>query len=413
MPENLKRKVKRAAFGSLAGLLALLLLMQAIFLVVVGGERWVDHTHGVRLAAERLRAGIGNAEAAQRFVLLFGDTTAQARYEAARAETLGALDTMARMVRDNPAQVERVEALRPYVTRRLEDLGRALELELAGDHAGALAAAREGAARAAPIPAALAELQSVEAGLLAKREGRVEMLRLVFVGGGIAMALLLGGLLWRQFGAAVAEVEREERARRELEDLLAEKLRLLREVNHRVGNSLAMVGALLHVQTRASGDDRVRGALEEARTRVNAVGKVHQRIMNAGTVDTLDLGSHLPALCDEVGASLGRPGELVGQVQGAAVVPVETGVALSLLVNELATPALLARPGDWPMGPLRVQVRHTQAGLALTVEDPEGHLDADTDEARSMVIGALSGQLGAAGPTGDGKRFTLDIPLAA
>lgn len=367
MGEALRRSLRVAAVGTLAGIAGLLVMMQAVFAVVVGGEAWVDHTHGVRLQAERL-------------------ATAVAEGGAGRARALALADHLAWLVRDNPAQAARAEALRPLLAANTPT-------------------------RAADVAAALAAIQAVEAELLARREGRVQVLRVVFAFGGVAMGAMLAWLLWRQYRLAAGQAAEEEQARLRLEALLDEKLRLLKEVNHRVGNSLAMVGALLHVQTRGAADGAAKSALEEARARVNAVGKVHQRIMNAGTVDTLDLAQHLPALCDELGASLGQDGQLVGRVAGDAVVPVETGVALSLLVNELATPALLARPAEGHGAPVRVYVRPGEGSLLVTVTDPAGSLPAASggDEVRAMVLSALVAQLGAVVANDAGREVTLRV----
>ncbi|WP_162306037.1 sensor histidine kinase [Oleisolibacter albus] len=430
MSEELKLRVRRAAFGTLAALALLLILLQGIFAVVVGGERWVDHTHDVRLTAQRLATALGTAEAAQRAQLLFGDHLSLPRYQLARQDTIEALDRLHRLVQDNPDQVAAVAALRPLVERRLTDLARTLDLAGGGARDAAITFAREAAQRALPIPERLAAIQAAEGKLLAEREGRVEILRLVFLAGGIAMAVLLGLLLWRQFRRAVSEAEREIVERANLERVLEEKLGLLREINHRVGNSLAMVGALLHIQTTGAADTRIRTALQEARARVTAVGRVHQRLMNAGTVDTLDLAEHLPALCDEIVLALDRTGQIDSRVRGSIVVPVETGVALSLLINELAAATLLARGSAEP-GPLRLALRREGEAILLTLTDPAGCLPEDllgphrldrTGDwdapggqemgVRSMVVAALLGQLGATPVLKpDSSELRLTIPV--
>jgi two-component sensor histidine kinase len=53
---------------------------------------------------------------------------------------------------------------------------------------------------------------------------------------------------------------------------------LLREVNHRVGNSLQIIASLLHLQANSSTQDDVKAALTNAMGRVAAVAQVHRRL---------------------------------------------------------------------------------------------------------------------------------------
>ena len=60
--------------------------------------------------------------------------------------------------------------------------------------------------------------------------------------------------------------------------LAAERELLLREVNHRVGNSLQIIASLLHLQASRASQDDVKAALTNAMGRVAAVAQVHRRL---------------------------------------------------------------------------------------------------------------------------------------
>ena len=53
---------------------------------------------------------------------------------------------------------------------------------------------------------------------------------------------------------------------------------LLKEVNHRVKSSLQVVSSMLQLQANASSDQELRERLEEAASRVNAVGRAYERL---------------------------------------------------------------------------------------------------------------------------------------
>nr|WP_312993288.1 histidine kinase dimerization/phosphoacceptor domain -containing protein [Rhizobium populisoli] len=65
---------------------------------------------------------------------------------------------------------------------------------------------------------------------------------------------------------------------RENESLLRQKDFLLKEVNHRVQNSLQLVAAFLRLQSKSSGDEALKLQLAEADRRLNAVALLHRRL---------------------------------------------------------------------------------------------------------------------------------------
>jgi DNA-binding response OmpR family regulator len=92
----------------------------------------------------------------------------------------------------------------------------------------------------------------------------------------VAVAGALNGARMRHAKeAAEAEVRA---ARDRYAALAAERELLLREVNHRVGNSLQIIASLLHLQASSAEDEGVKAALTNAMGRVAAVAQVHRRL---------------------------------------------------------------------------------------------------------------------------------------
>ena len=73
----------------------------------------------------------------------------------------------------------------------------------------------------------------------------------------------------------------------ENENLLKQKDFLMREVNHRVQNSLALVGAFLKLQAR-SANAETREQLEQAQQRLLAVSLAHRRLYQDDSVEIID-----------------------------------------------------------------------------------------------------------------------------
>jgi two-component sensor histidine kinase len=168
--------------------------------------------------------------------------------------------------------------------------------------------------------------------------------------------------------AAEAEVRL---ARDRFETLAEERAVLLQEVNHRVGNSLQLIAAMLQMQSQANPGEEVKTALLDAATRVMAVAQVHRRLYTSEDVKTVAIDQYLDALIEDLRNS--TEGDAFAQLSLAAD-PLETdpdrAVAIGVIVNELVINAFkYAYPSG--KGPIRVGLRARDAGgnAVISVED--------------------------------------------
>src|SRR5216683_4902314 len=94
-------------------------------------------------------------------------------------------------------------------------------------------------------------------------------------------------------------IERE-RYERSLKAALARQQVLLKEITHRVKNSLAIVASMLKLQASEVNDAALTPQLEEAAYRVSAVAKAHERIHQGNGPDRLDLGIYVRDVCKDL-----------------------------------------------------------------------------------------------------------------
>src|SRR4029078_6098971 len=100
--------------------------------------------------------------------------------------------------------------------------------------------------------------------------------------------------------AANAEVRL---ARDRFETLAEERAVLLQEVNHRVGNSLQLIAAMLQMQSQANSGPEVKTALLDAATRVIAVAQFPRRRYTSEDVKTVAIDQYLNALIEYLRSS--------------------------------------------------------------------------------------------------------------
>ncbi|HEY0927812.1 histidine kinase dimerization/phosphoacceptor domain -containing protein, partial [Brevundimonas sp.] len=188
---------------------------------------------------------------------------------------------------------------------------------------------------------------------------------------------------------------------------------LIREVNHRVQNSLTLVSSFLGLQARQAAPE-AQTELLEARRRVRAVSMVHSRLYRVEATSSVDLSRYFAELIEDLGASMGVDWSAQLE-QDLAPVNVEAGraVTLGLVLTELIINAQKYAYDGEP-GPIRVVLEEDASTLRLTVEDAGKGGHKVGQGFGSMMIGSLVAQLAGQIDYRDarpGLRVVLKAPI--
>ncbi|MGN6279558.1 MAG: sensor histidine kinase [Sphingomonas sp.] len=182
-------------------------------------------------------------------------------------------------------------------------------------------------------------------------------------------------LLASAFDQVLARASLETAKRDAEEKLRASNARLetlLREVNHRVANSLQLVSALVQMQSANLTDDGAKLALQDTQRRIAAIGQVHRRLYTADNVESVDMQEYLAALVDELAqtwSSQGSPRALK-LVAEPIKLPTDRAVSLGVIVNELVSNACKYAYAPDTSGEIRIELtREGDAFFVLAVED--------------------------------------------
>jgi PAS domain S-box-containing protein len=141
---------------------------------------------------------------------------------------------------------------------------------------------------------------------------------------------------------------------------------MMREMSHRVKNSLMLVTAMLSMQARATDIPDVRRVLTDAETRVATIAAVHDHLWRQPDLETIELAAFLRDLCSRLAQTSIRHTLIF---EGTPChIDTDRAIQTALLVNELVTNAI---KHAYPSGGGRVDVsiNATDDVISLTVSD--------------------------------------------
>jgi two-component sensor histidine kinase len=195
-----------------------------------------------------------------------------------------------------------------------------------------------------------------------------------------------------------------EREKQELlehtERLLAEQRVLLREMEHRIANSLQIIASILLLKAGAVGSEETRLELRDAHQRVMSVAAVQSHLHSVDGIERIDISAYLTKLSAGLASSMIDPhhGIEIEVVADEGTLPWSEAVSLGLIVTELVINAIkyafpTARAGarilvsfefdeaDW-----KLAVADNGSGLKPAAATPSGGLG-------TAIVGALAKQL--------------------
>jgi two-component sensor histidine kinase len=163
--------------------------------------------------------------------------------------------------------------------------------------------------------------------------------RKVFYEGNSHTTLLLG---IEDVSARRAQEREKEDMLRKLQVLLREKDVLLEELEHRVGNSLQIIAAIILMKSRMVTSEETRLQLQDAHKRVMSVAAVQKHLHATGGAGSVEMAPYLTQLCDSLKTSMigdYRPTTLKVTSDTGTVTSREA-ISLGLIVTELILNAL-------------------------------------------------------------------------
>ena len=146
---------------------------------------------------------------------------------------------------------------------------------------------------------------------------------------------------------------------------------LIRELHHRVKNNLQVVSSLMSLQSNRMEDEQAKMALEDGKTRVDAMALIHQKLYLDHELAAVNMQDYLEQLTASLAGSFGLHPSVVQtnvNLQQAAM-NIDRAVSIGLITNELVTNAFKHAFNGIKNPRLLVQLEQKENKLQLVVAD--------------------------------------------
>jgi signal transduction histidine kinase len=336
------RKKAQAAFAS--ALLLLFLSGLATYFAItrlLESEKWVVHTHEVRVAIGDIDSALSRAGRARSGYVLEGNDDFLNQFEAAVLEIPPILRRLRELTRDNPRQQDLCSRLEDVTNRRIAMFRESIRLhkETSPDVQGQADLSRQAVPISSEMTSIMQQMREEEQRLLdarTKTSDRLFIVTVVTLAVAFVMALELFTVNYRLLSAELAAREQAEQTVRESEESLrhltgrllqvqdAERRKFSRELHDSLGQYLA--GAKMNLEIFAA--QRRDSSLPEA------IQLLDQAMAETRTI------SHLlhPPLLDEAGLSSAAKWYVEGFAQRSGI---EVKIDLPQDVGSLPKPVAL------------------------------------------------------------------------
>lgn len=235
---------------------------------------------------------------------------------------------------------------------------------------------------------------------------------------------VIGGLLLLSFfvvGWILMLRSRVEKKTDEIKKSLEEKDVLLREIHHRVKNSLSIISGLIELQLDRTEDRVAERVLKDSQSRIHSMALIHDKLYKTDSLSDIKLDEYLKELVTAIHGTFSELKDSVRLVfnTDSVEMDIDRVVPCGLLINELVVNAFKHAFKNGREGVLTIELEKLNGQLELSVADNGPGLPDDFslekgDSLGGRLIATFARQLDAETEIEEdreGTVFTFRFPL--
>ena len=192
---------------------------------------------------------------------------------------------------------------------------------------------------------------------------------------------------------------------------------LLKELHHRVKNNLQVMYSLLNLQKRRNGDFDTIETLSSIQNRIQTMALVHQNLYTSGDFEMVEIASYIKTLANHLQTIYKidkQKIEVHFEIDELLKLPIETVVAIGLIVNEAVSNAFKYAFKNKPSGKLLIKIVENETDISIAIEDNGSGFDEAPKKENSLgmkLIDLMCAQLKASHTIemGEGVRHLINF----
>lgn len=178
----------------------------------------------------------------------------------------------------------------------------------------------------------------------------------------------------------------------ELENLLREKITMIKEIHHRVKNNLQTVASLLKIQANRIEDSSAVKYLRASEHRVQSMAMIHMNLYNTKNLSLISLKKYTEELCSHLIHAFGVDSRAINVDIDIddGFFSIDTALPCGLILNELFSNSLKYAFPDNRSGNIKIRLVKGQNGYYhLFYSDNGVGFDKDKDDIDASKLGML------------------------
>lgn len=167
----------------------------------------------------------------------------------------------------------------------------------------------------------------------------------------------------------------------QLEESLAEKEILIKEIHHRVKNNLAVISGLFVLQSMHIDDEDTLMILQESQSRIKSIATIHEKLYQNHVFSSIEIKNYLEELVGDISETYERKDKDIEiEITGEEVsLNVNQAVPFGILANELIINAYKYAFQEKKKGKITLDLKLNDKLLEFYVKDDGVGLDEDFD----------------------------------
>jgi len=190
-------------------------------------------------------------------------------------------------------------------------------------------------------------------------------------------------------GGVAVDISKQQNAERELLKSLAEKDILIKEIHHRVKNNLQLISSILYIRMSQMQESEIKDFLESMRQKIRSIALIHERLLQTGSVNRVDISEYLGKLIKDLQMSNNRPGLAITFESNieSDFMNLDRAICCGLIINELVVNSVKHAFVDRTSGVIRIALEKRGNGYQMVVENDGLSLSEEISPGKSGSFG--------------------------